>query len=222
MDEHNKILKERLCLLRDIRRHGRVLKSYFVTLANLTQSEIPEEISERTAGLIESLGEISDDIKEAKIGNLAVSEFTGPATKIVVGEFRLRTLEKELKDHAQIITDELDLQQAVLKFIAEEMKVDLEAVLLNLEYTEIIDKYSINKSLPKDWAKKRKEILTATVSIDAADAAFKAAESLKEAFVALVENKFELTHIDAIITDIEEIYTLIDKIITEPEIEEEE
>lgn len=220
--KHNKILKQRLMLLRNIRRHGRLLKRYFIALSNLVNSRQPEQIAAITEELVQNLGTISDDIKDAKIGNMAVIDFTVPATKILIKNIRVKVLEVELKKHAAAIERELDLQKAALQLIADQLKTDLEAIVLNLETTEIVNTYISDKKLPSTWVKKRKEILTATVTLDAAHAAFKAAKNMKNAFIALVENKFEFSRLDTIMTDIEEIYVLVDAIITEEKPEEEE
>lgn len=210
--EHNRLLKERLSLLADLRRHALLLKSYFVALSALASSDSPSGIGEAAKGVVNSLGELSDRIKNAKVGNLAVNDFTGSITSIIVANFQRSALENELELRAKIIEKELDLQQAAFSAISKQLKTDLEAVILDNEKREIVAKYRDNKPLPKDWAKKRQEILSSSISLASADAAADAAKSLKLAFVSLIENKFTITDIDSLIKDINEILTLIEKI----------
>ena len=208
--EHNRSLKETLQLLRDVRRHAMVLKSYFAALSSLAQTDVPSGIGTASEGLVDSLGTISERIKNAKVAEAGISEFTGSVAKMTVGQFQRAALEKELKKRAPIIERELDIQQAALQLIAAEMKIDLQAVIVNSETVEIVSKYKANKPLPPNWSKRRRQILRANASLTSLDAAADAAKNLKVSFVALVENRFQLSDVDSLIRDINEILTLVE------------
>jgi hypothetical protein len=209
--EHNELLKERLQLLRDISRHALLLKSYFVALSSLAQSDAPSGIGTAAEGVVNSLGQVSEQIKTAKIGGGTVSEFVGTGTTIAIAQFQRSALETELKNRAVTIARELDLQQAVLQAIATEMQTDLEAIFVQ-EANEIVVSYKSDLPLPGGWSARRKGILSATVSLASAEAAADAAKNLKLSFVALVENRLQLLNVDALMKDIDEILTLIEKI----------
>jgi hypothetical protein len=209
----DKLLRERIGLLRDLRRHTQLLRSYFQALAALARSDEPSGIGAASEGVVKSLGKMSDRIKNAKVGALPVSEFTGPVAKITVAQFQRGALEKELRERAPIIERELDLQQAALQAMAEQMRTDLEVLQAREEALEVVDPFRATKdSLPSDWTKRRKELLNTHVCLDSVDAAAALARNLKLSFLALVENRLDLSDVEMMFGDINEILTLVEDI----------
>jgi hypothetical protein len=211
--KHNKLLRERIEILRDLRRHTQLLQSYFWALAALAKSDEPSGIGAASEEVVKSLGKMSDRIKNAKVSALPVSEFIGPVVKITVAQFQSAALEKELKIRGPIIERELDLQQAALQAIAGQMRTDLEVLQAREEALEVVDPFRANKdSLPSDWTKRRKELLNTNVSLDSVDAGVALARNLKLSFLALVENRLDLSDVEMMFGDINEILTLIEDI----------
>jgi hypothetical protein len=203
--EHNELLRERLALLADLRRHGMLLRSYFEALAALAESDGPSGIGDAAEGLVTSLGQLHPRIENAKVGDLAVSGFVGKAANLVVARFRLSALEREL-----------ELQKAALTVVTEQMETDLKATLLQRESNEVVLPYAGEDPLPKSWAEKRQEILLASVRVSSARAAADAAEKMKIAFVALVEGRFTQEDLSALISDVNEIISLIEDVQATP------
>ena len=211
--DHNKLLRERIGLLRDVRRHTQLLRSYFQALAALAKSDEPSGIGAASEDVVKSLGKMSDRIKNAKVGALPVSEFIGPVVKITVAQFQSAALEKELRVRASIIERELDLQQAALQAMAEQMRTDLEVLQAREEALDVVDPFRATKdSLPSDWTKRRKELLNTHVSLDSVDAGVELARNLKLSFLALVENRLDSSDVEMLFGDINEILTLIEDI----------
>jgi len=211
--EHNKLLRERIALLRDLRRHTQLLRSYFLALAALAKSDEPSGIGTAAEDVVNSLGKMSERIKQAKAGGLGVGEFTGAVAKITVAQFQSAALEKELRVRAPTIERELALQQAALQAIAEQMRTDLEVLQTREEALEVVDPFRATKdSLPSDWSKRRKKLLNAHVSLDSVDAGAELARNLKLSFLALVENRLDLSDVEILFGDINEIRTLIEDI----------
>jgi len=211
--EHNKLLRERIELLRDLRRHTQLLRSYFLALAALAKSDEPSGIGTAAEDVVNSLGKMSERIKQAKAGGLGVGEFTGAVAKITVAQFQSAALEKELRVRTPTIERELDLQQAALQAIAEQMRTDLEVLQTREEALEVVDPFrAATNSLPSDWTKRRKEVLNAYVSLDAVDAGAELARNLKLSFLALVENRLDPSDFGILFKDINEILTLIEDI----------
>jgi len=211
--DHNKLLRERIGLLRDLRLHTQLLRSYFQALAALARSDEPSGIGAASEDVVNSLGRLGDSIKNAKVGALSVSEFIGPVVKITVGQFQRGALEKELRIRAPIIERELELQQAALQVIDEQIRTDLEVLQSRREALEVVDPFRGSKdSLPSDWAKRRKEILSLHLSLDSIDAGAELARNLKLAFLALVENRLDLTDLESLFGDINGILALIEEI----------
>jgi hypothetical protein len=208
----NKLLKSRIELLGDIRRHALLLKSYFAALSALAQSDAPSEIGKSATGVVDSLSAISTKIKNTEIGDAAIGEISGPVVSLVMTNVKGSALVAELKARGNFIAKELDLQTKALTVIAEQMKTDLGAVLLDQESTQVDEPFSSNRPLPEGWTKSRQTILTSHASLASAEAAVDASKTLRVAFVSLVENRFTLGDFESLMKDISQVVGLIEKI----------
>lgn len=215
--EHNRLLRERLALLGDLKRHARLLRSYFEALGALADSDAPSGIGTATEGVVNALGELHPKIESARVGELPISSLVGSVTKIAVAHFKVAALEDELKSRGPTIERELDLQQAALTAIAEELRTDLQSQIQQYESSEVVAPYVRDGPLPGVWAQRRREALSAQLSLASVDSAADAARQLKVAFVALSEGRFQLVDVPALVDDISEIITLIERIRGEDE-----
>jgi len=86
--EHNKLLGERIWLLRDLRRHTQLLRSYFLALAALAKSDEPSGIGTAAEDVVNSLGKMSERINQAKAGGLGVVNSLGLSPKSRWRNFR--------------------------------------------------------------------------------------------------------------------------------------
>ncbi len=210
--ESNGLLRERLGLLSELRLHGHLLRAYFLALAALAESDAPTEIGVATTELVTSLGTLDEGIRRARVGGREVADFSGPVVEVAVAGFQHAALERELRAHARIIERELDLQQAAMRAIGEQMRTDLKVVLAGLETTEIVRPFRGSRQLPRRWPTSRKEILKAAASVESADAAADAAAGLKASFVKLVEDRLGISDLQALIDDIDRILDLIESV----------
>jgi len=212
--DRDKILKERFAILGDLRRHAQLLRSYFVSLAALANSNAPSDIGTSTEQMASAIETLGSDIRQKQItaseGN---AQIAGGATKIIVAHFQNEALEKELRKRSKTIEKEINLQQEVLEFLAAQIKTDLQISLNKQETSEVVDPFKDQKDeLSKDWATRRREILLSSLSLSAIDAASDAAKNLKTAFVALIENRFSQTDYQSLVSDVNEIINLIETV----------
>jgi hypothetical protein len=210
--DHNKALRERLLILGDLKRHARLLSSYFEVLGTLAESNAPSEVGSASEGVVQALGKLHPSIQNAEIGHASVASFVGGVTQIVVGHFKAAALESELKKRAPTIERELDLQQAALSALAEQMRVDLQAQLNQQESNDIVLPFVTDGPLPGSWSGERKQILQSQLSLASVNAAADAARKLKIAFVALAEGRFQLVDVPTLLGQISEVVSLIEKI----------
>ncbi len=207
--DHNQLLRQRVEVLTDLRRHARLLGAYFVTLASMTDPGAPAEFGVAAAELVESLGVVGARLRTARVGDLAVDDFTGSVVEISVAHVQKAMLERELRARATVLARELDLQQAAMHVVVEGMRTDLALVLRNQEKLEVVDPYRGSAKLPKSWAKRRREILTASTAVASAEAAGLAARRLGVSFAAVVENRFGAAEFLALMGDIQQTLELI-------------
>ncbi len=207
--EHNQLLKQRIEILADLRQHAGLLGAYFVSLGAMTDPDTPAEVGDAAAQFVESLGVVGGRLRTARVGDLAVADFTGRVTEIAVANFRQAQLERELRLRAPILERELDLQHAAMQVVVEAMATDIGVLLQYQEQTDVVDPYRGNAKLPKTWAKRRREILIASTAVASADAAALAAGKLGEAFAALAEGRFGAGEYLAVMGEIRRTLDLI-------------
>jgi hypothetical protein len=212
ISDANKLLIQRLLLLRQIKRHGQLLQDYFEIMGSMADSKAPESLGAAAQGVYDSLAKLSPTLKNAKIGSSTVSDFIPAVVPIVVAPLKAKTLEKELRERGPLIERELALQEAMLTVLAQEIKTDL-SIELNTQVTEeIIDPYVSGSKVPNDWAAKREEVLGATVAAQSAGAAARAANDLRLGFQKLAANQFDSDALSSLIVDINSILDLTEKI----------
>ncbi|MBI1850342.1 MAG: hypothetical protein HYR85_08370 [Planctomycetes bacterium] len=204
-------MRERLVILSDIASHGRLLRSYFEALSDLADSDAASSIGKASEGIVDSLGKLSSKIKSAKLGDAPIGDLVGGVIPLVVGQFQLAALEHELKTRGPIIERELATQRAAMVAVRDIMKVDLQAQL-NLAETADVDRPYISDTVPSDWSSRRKDILEAQLALGAADSAVTAVDHLTQSFVALTENRFSISDLPALVDDINQMATLLEKL----------
>jgi len=208
----NQELRKRLLLLREIGRHGRLLQSYFETLAALADPTAPATLCTAAQGVFDSIGRLSPAIKNASLGGVRIQDHIPQATNFVVQVFKVKALESELKARSKAVEREIALQEAAFSVISSTLETDL-TVKLQVEETEdVIEPFAAAKDLPKSWAASREEILRARVAASSARAAQDATAKLRESFVALVENRLSEPSIAGIIAAINSMLDLTDEI----------
>lgn len=206
----NDVLKERLVIYGDLIRHSRLLRSYFVTLGLLADTSGDSALGDGAKGIVDQLQNIHPDLAGAQIGGDAVGDFLKGAVPVAVGAFRSVALKRELDARATTIASELDLQQAVLTAIAEQMRGDIETRLAQ-ENRERIDKpYLDSGSLPPDWNERRLESLKTPITLEAVDAAARASENLRTSFIALTEGGGAGGSLAQLLEDVSTVVTLVE------------
>jgi len=208
----NQELRKRLLLLREIGRHGRLLQSYFETLAALADPTAPATLGTAAQGVFDSIGRLSPAIKNASLGGVRIQDHIPQATNFVVQVFKVKTLENELKARSKAIEREIALQEAAFTVISSTLETDLTAKLQVEETEDVIEPFAAAKDLPKSWGPRREEILRARVAASSARAAQDATAKLRESFVALVENRLSEPNIAGIITAINSMLDLTEQI----------
>ena len=121
LEKSGTLLRDRLAIYSDLTRHSRLLRSYFVTLGLLADTSGDSSIGDGAKGIVDQLSALHPTRENALVGDFAVADFVKAAAPVAVGAFRSVALQRELKARADAITKELDLQQAVLTAIAEQM-----------------------------------------------------------------------------------------------------
>ena len=207
----NHLLKQRLAVLQLISAHGKLLQAYFEALAALSDPKATDTVGPAAQGVYDALAKVSPDLKNAKMGTTSVSDFLPIVSAPVVANFKVHALNKELRTRSVAITNELALQEAAFKAIESELKTDIQ-VQQNIRETSNIDQFASDKALPGEWSSERRTILMVHPAITSVDAAAKAAAHLRSAYTALVENRFDNTDFQGVMSDVSNILAITQKI----------
>ena len=205
--EHNRDLQKRMVILRDLRRHGRVLQRYFEALAAIAESKAPEAAAAAAGETFTALSSLSTTLKSSQAGAVVP-----PLTKLVVGSFKVRALENELKQRADAIAAEIKLQEVLFKVVGDTFRTDLRVQLNTMETGQVIAPFAADAALPTSWGTTRETFLKASASAESADAAARAAAAMQEAFTALVQNRFDQAAFNSLLDDIREVLSIAEQL----------
>ena len=146
--QHDEELEVRLALLRDLKRHAKLLRSYFIALRSITQTDAAAGITEATQSLVDRMTELRPEIAEASVGGISISDLIAPAVELAVGAYQGAVLESELEERGPVIERELELQRAVLKAISEQMISDRDLQLQVEERNPLVIEFARPIHLP--------------------------------------------------------------------------
>lgn len=209
LKESTALLRERLALFGRLEQHSRLLRSYFVTLALLADASGDSSLGAGAKSIVDQLGAIHAGLKDATVSGIAVDTLVKAVTPIVVGTFRSIALRRELEARSKAIAEELDLQQAVLSAIAEAMRADIETRQARQDAIEIVRPYVVAGPLPADWNERRTKSFQRQIALEAVDAAARAAENLRQSFIALTETG-GLASLSLLLQDVSTLVALVE------------
>jgi hypothetical protein len=187
-DEH---LETRLKILRDLKRHANLLRSYFIAFKAITQTDAASGITDVTKGLVERMSKLEPKIAEATIGDTPISNFIEPAVKLAVAGYQNTVLRQELSARADTIDREIGLQEAALTALYEQMRADKELEILVEVKNPIFRAYTGSGKLPSNWLKQRIDAFKLIIEIDSYEKAVKATKALRQSWQALAEDRLD-------------------------------
>ena len=191
-----------------------LLKSVFVALGALADSDADSRIGDAARDLISELDTTSKKAAELGILNAAgfseqkdaISNIIARGAELVVAQFKSRAIQNFLEDHGATILSSLEIQEQLLSVLSERLKFYGEANLADGYFDSVADPFVTGTSPQADkWTTARHNYYAARVNLSKIDAAKSAATRIKLAFVALAENRLTLDSIALIVQDIARI-----------------
>ena len=184
----------------------RLLSDYFSALGVLATYDGSSGIASAAKSAVESLQALSPTLKNAKIGNASLTSFTEAVTPIVVAEFQSRALTESLRENAQVIDAQLQLQAAFLSLVGEQLKADQELKTKRLMNEQVIDPYAGKPTLPANWSDRRLELVKSIAAAEsAADESVLISKMLRQNFLALVEGRLAIEDLALIGSDLQRL-----------------
>jgi hypothetical protein len=213
LKKSNQHLEERLKILRDLKRHAGLLRSYFIAIKAITQTDAASGITDSTKGLVEQMSKLEPKIAGATIGNAPVSEFIEPGVKLAVAAYQNAVLRRELSERADTIDREIGLQEAVLVALYDQMRADKELEVIVEVKNPIERAYTGEGALsPSTWSKQRVDAFKLIIEIDSYESAVKAAKALRLSWQAFAENRLDSATLLDLTQLVQEMVALAEKI----------
>ena len=211
-NEYSKQDKERLELIKELRKHNQFLQDYFNKLIELADSKSPDRT--KTA-----VGSIANQLKESssKLINLSPIKIDQlpSITKIVLDARISGALKEELENRKFIIYQEITIQEKILKIISNSMEQDAEIQRnlreIRLVIRPLIQPEGINdENAEKAWIETRNNVLTQDA--DVILTIKKASDNLrtfKEIFIASIEGDITSKRLDKFLEETNSFSTLV-------------
>lgn len=189
LTQHDKLLQQHLAVLRLLDAHATLLGSYFSAIAKLTDGKTATATSAGATDLLKAIDGMDDDISKCTLGGKTVSEYVTVGTAFVVAHFQVKALDDQLQRSAPIIERALELQEAAVAALSQEIKASLGDALAAKEISDVINPYLNPHDLPANWNTNREAYLRASATLNTVDCARTAINQLHNSFKQLVENK---------------------------------
>ncbi|MCY4486171.1 MAG: hypothetical protein OXF11_03535 [Deltaproteobacteria bacterium] len=173
------------------KRHNDLLRSYFVALRSLLESDGSKGSAAAAKRLTAALGTLSPRLKQARMGDVSVSGRVEPAVAVTVASFGSAALRRELEARGAAIERELALQEALVAAVARQVRADRDILSARFRSDEVVTPYVSAKRLPKTWPARRLKSLREPTGVAAALAAEQAVGALRQAYVAAVEGRLD-------------------------------
>jgi hypothetical protein len=205
LDNADVELTERLRLLRDLRRHSLLLRSYFLALQALMTNDSASGISSAADNVINRLDELRPGIAEARIGDADLSGVAETAANLVVGAYTNSALARELEKRGDLIERELALQQRLIDALVEDMMDNAQLIVQIKELNPVFEEYVTANRVSDSWSAKRVTAYKRTVELESYDDIRKAASTMHASWVALVEKRSTAESFDVLLQDVEQL-----------------
>ncbi|MFO0996421.1 MAG: hypothetical protein U1F33_07015 [Alphaproteobacteria bacterium] len=212
LKESDRLLEARLKILRDLKRHVALLRSYFGALKSLSASDATPGLVGTTNSLVDRMAELKPAIADASFAGRPVKSLVNPAVTLAVGAYQNAALRDELTSHGAAVERELDLERAALTAIGQQMTADLDLLVQIRERNPITEAYLRDGPLPSDWSARRMAAFQTTIRSDNLDAARKAAATLHDSWVAFAEGRLGEGGVTLLLRDVASLKALVDEL----------
>lgn len=190
-DNHSGVAKT-VEILGEFRKHTRLLQNYFKALKALATTDAPVRAQNATQGAAAALGELGTQLGRADMIPTAEQQALGQLTGLAISAVQRGMIADELREHADLINQQLRIHVALTKALAGKLIADRKSAAYLGAQREVEAPF-VNGPLKKEdnWIKRRRHYLILGSGLGSIAEASSAAEKLQKAWVAVVERKFD-------------------------------
>lgn len=211
LKKQNNALMKRAELFKDIKKHAKVLKAYFIALEYLASSDAPTSVEKATTSLLLEISKINEDMKnkltnKAFDGAATLKEIIPKAGEYIVSGIKTKALELELKKNGKFIERELALFEGIMKLLEQTAIKENNTIQTQLMKNNInmpfIDN---NKTISENWISSRTQIFLNATEISPFTIAKKSAQLLRLNFIAIIKGQLTSGNIENLSITVNEL-----------------
>lgn len=209
--ELDELMRDRMAILSAIKRSTKLLSAYFNSLAALSNDEEGAKAVELENGIAASASKLGVELAKFAndFGGKASSDnaktLLDSAVPVAVRTYRRAKLDKVLEETAPSVGEAIDIHSALLIELGDQITAE-KRLANEVAYTvDVVTPYKSQGSLPGNWDQTRKTHLLEEFSIVQLEEALNASSQMKQAFLALVENRADGPSFDLILQDIRDL-----------------
>ncbi|BAY74311.1 hypothetical protein NIES25_07240 [Nostoc linckia NIES-25] len=206
--------RNRIDLINRLKKHNSLLSKYFKLLQDLAGSDAPERTQTAIGGVVDNLNTIGKTLRTSNlIKNKEVFQGIG---KLIVSSKIRGALKEELEKRNQTIMLELKTQQELLNALSTQIKGELKGIQDRQELRLVINPFLEQTPIADEdaWIATRRELLTQEVTAAELETASQALGDFQNIFQDFVEGQSSSGRINALLTDIENLLSVIEKLKT--------
>lgn len=201
----------RIDLVNRIKKHNTLLIKYFKLLQDLAQSNAPDRTQTSIGGVIDNLNTIGQTLRESDLIKNKEG-FQGIAKLVVTSKIR-GALREELEKRNQTIMLELKTQQELLNALGTQIQGEIKGIKDRKELRLVIEPLIQPTPIANEdaWIATRRNLLTQELTAAELKTASEAMGEFQTVFQDFVEGRSNSGRINALLTDIENLLSVIEK-----------
>ncbi|MDZ8105697.1 MAG: hypothetical protein RM338_08745 [Nostoc sp. DedQUE12a] len=206
--------RNRIDLINRLKKHNSLLSKYFKLLQDLAGSDAPDRTQTAIGGVVDNLNTIGKTLRTSNlIENKEVFQGIG---KLIVSSKIRGALKEELEKRNQTIMLELKTQQELLNALSTQIKGELKGIQDRQELRLVINPFLEQTPIADEdaWIATRRELLTQELTAAELETASQALGDFQNIFQDFVEGRSSSGRINALLTDIENLLSVIEKLKT--------
>lgn len=179
-------------LMERLRTHARLLETYFSALNALATTDAPARAQNAAQGAAGAMNQLGTQLRGSSLLSKPEQEALGQFTGLAITAGQRKLVVQELRRHAELIDQQLRIHVALTGALARKLAAD-RTTLATLGLQREVEAPYIRGKIRSDarWIERRRHYLRQGSGLEAMAQASEVAWKLREAWVALIERRFD-------------------------------
>jgi hypothetical protein len=179
-------------LMGRLRTHARLLETYFNALNALATTDAPARAQNAAQGAAGAMNQLGTELRGSSLLSTPEQEALGQFTGLAITAGQRKLVVQELRRHADLIDQQLRIHAVLTGALARKLAADRKT-LATLGLQREVEAPYIRGKIRSDarWIERRRHYLRQGSGLEAVARASEVAWKLREAWVALIERRFD-------------------------------